>query len=799
MRLPWPVLLFALASLANFPAGCGVRGTARCREALKERRYDQAIATCEAAWKASRDPMAAAAATTAHLRKGHFAEVRALAEQLVGTAGESEALLNVGRVHLHDRRKQDARAAFEKAIALAQKNGDHKAATVAAHELYQLALAQARYADALAALAQTEQERQTAGLEELRAPVLTALFDVLYELGDIGAARGVVARAAPLVDAKDPDKLQYLRAKQALVHQADGSWALERQALEETLALNQRSATPRPSLTWSTLLNLAELAIERHDLGEAGKYLTLATNFHRENHKPGGTAELVLLHRQATYQRENGELGEARRLIRAAQALQPEDDVAWEIATDAGEIAEALGDAAGARRCYEDAIAIVDRIHDAMGTSELQLWSLAKKRRPFARLFALHVRRGETANALALWDRYQTRAATERLLATSNASGDSVAALSQSSRQRLEFLTQALGSYQASTRRAGHARSALGGLGSANRINGLFYFEGSDDVYLITVRGGAVAVRGLGRRPGDLAADVAAFIARPEDGALAGRLGAILLPAGSLPTDGGTIYISPAPGLAEVAFAALVVGGTYLVEHAPLAYIPNLAVFARPLRRPSGIVSDALILADPLGDLPEARAEAEDLSRRFGAPTFVGAEAKKHLLLAAGARPLIHLATHSGLGLGGPWIQFHDGRLHAPDILNISLAANIVVLPTCASAVGTGPGITPSLAASFLAAGAESVVGSLRSIEDHVSRDFMRAFYQAGGAADPARAVAEVQRRWARERPVQDWSSFVVFGRSAVTAPDRGRPIARRSPFAGSPLASSPFAGVPRP
>jgi tetratricopeptide (TPR) repeat protein len=789
MRLPWLVLLSALASVS---ASCSRSATtARCRQALEERRHDDAIVICEAAWKASRDPRAGAGATTAHFRKNHFPKVLALAARLVGTAGESEALLNVGRVHLREARKQDAQAAFEKAIAIAQTTGDHKAGTLAAHELFQMALAEARYSDALAALARAEQERQAGGLEDLRAPILTALFDVLYELGDIGAARAVLARVAPLVNPNEADKLQYLRAKQALVHEADGAWALERQALEEALALNRRSSTPRPSVTWSTLLNLVELAIERHDLDQAGSYLTRAMAFHQENHKPGGRAEMVLLQRRASYHRARGELAEARRLIGAARDLGPRDDAAWEIASDAGEIAEALGDAAGARHFYQEAIDVLDRIHDGMGSSELQLWSLAKKRRPFARLFALHVRRGEVEDAFALWQRYQARAATERLLTTSNASGDSVAALSQTSRLRLEFLTRALGSHRASA--ATVPRSPSGRMG---RIDGLFYFEGLDDTYLITVHAGTISVRGLGRRPSDLAADVAAFVARPDDVALAARLGALLLPAGA-PSAGEIIYISPSPALAEVPFAALVVGGKRVVEHAPLSYIPNLEVFARPVRRSTDSdagLSKALIVADPLGDLPEARAEAADLSRRLGAPAFAGDQAKQRLLVGAGERPLIHLATHSGLDLGGPWLQFHDGRLHTADIINTSLRASRVVLPTCASAVGTGPGITPSLAASFLAAGADSVVGSLRSIEDHVSRSFMRDFYEVGGARDPARAVAEVQRRWARARPVRDWSPFVVFGRSAVTKPLRGRPMASRSSVGRSPLA-----GVTRP
>jgi hypothetical protein len=537
---------------------------------------------------------------------------------------------------------------------------------------------------------------------------------------------------------------------------------------------------PRPGLTWSTLVNLLELAIERQDVAEAETYLAQATAFHRKHHKPGGTAALVLLHRRARLHRLKGELDQARRLIGEARALRPSDEVAWGILTDEGEISEALGDPQAAIQAYQAAIGVLDGVHDAMGTSELQLWSLAKKRRPFARLFALYARRGDAAKAFRVWNRYQRRAATERLLTSSVPPGESVAEVSQAARDRLELVSRA-----AKPLRAAHALPE--GDATPDRrlqgLDGLFYFEAVDDVYVITVRRGALAVRALGRRPDELAAQAAAFVARPEDAQLASQLGALLFPAGSLPLRDGLVYLSPSPGLAEVPFGALRVGGKAVVERVALALIPGLAAFERPLRRPGG---PALIVADPLGDLPAARAEAIDLAGRIGAPAtpFLGSMASKDLL-RAGASPLIHLATHSGLGPTGPWLQFHDGRLQTGDILNGSFRPHTVVLPTCASAVGRGPGITPSLGAAFLAAGAESVVGSLRSLDDQVSRRFMRAFYEQGGAEDPARAVAQVQRRWLRDRPVGEWAPFVVLGRSAVTNPGGGRPMASRSPLAG--------------
>ena len=75
------------------------------------------------------------------------------------------------------------------------------------------------------------------------------------------------------------------------------------------------------------------------------------------------------------------------------------------------------------------------------------------------------------------------------------------------------------------------------------------------------------------------------------------------------------------------------------------------------------------------------------------------------------------------------------------------------------------PGLWGSLVASLLASGTPSVVASLWSTPDRVSRELSERFYAEGGARDPAGALARTQRAWLAEgRPVADWASFAFYG-----------------------------------
>jgi CHAT domain-containing protein len=106
-----------------------------------------------------------------------------------------------------------------------------------------------------------------------------------------------------------------------------------------------------------------------------------------------------------------------------------------------------------------------------------------------------------------------------------------------------------------------------------------------------------------------------------------------------------------------------------------------------------------------------------------------------------------------------------DGLLASGEIVDRGIAADVVVLASCASADPLDRDELGPLANAFLAAGSSAVVATQWSVEDVIARRFVEGFYAAGGARSPIRAVAAAQRRLLDERvPVAAWSMFVVVG-----------------------------------
>jgi CHAT domain-containing protein len=144
---------------------------------------------------------------------------------------------------------------------------------------------------------------------------------------------------------------------------------------------------------------------------------------------------------------------------------------------------------------------------------------------------------------------------------------------------------------------------------------------------------------------------------------------------------------------------------------------------------------------------------------------------------------IIHLAAHavvndqrpqlSGIALsmvderGRP----RDGFLRLHDVYTMPLAARLVVLSACSTALGKdtpGEGLV-GLARGFLHAGADRVVASLWEVDDRASAALMERFYRAllqRGASAPA-ALREAQR-WLRQDPRRRhpyyWAAWVAIG-----------------------------------
>jgi CHAT domain-containing protein len=95
-----------------------------------------------------------------------------------------------------------------------------------------------------------------------------------------------------------------------------------------------------------------------------------------------------------------------------------------------------------------------------------------------------------------------------------------------------------------------------------------------------------------------------------------------------------------------------------------------------------------------------------------------------------------------------------DGLLHAAEIVQLHLNADLVVLSACDTGIGVMEGEegVAALSRAFLLAGAKGVVSTLWSINDEYSLVVMRHFYEHLAAHEPtAEALTHAKRDMLKE------------------------------------------------
>ncbi len=345
---------------------------------------------------------------------------------------------------------------------------------------------------------------------------------------------------------------------------------------------------------------------------------------------------------------------------------------------------------------------------------------------------------------------------------------------------------------------------------------------GSDLLEIIELPSRA-EIEAKARRVHTLAASSSARPARgPADLALA-ELGDLLLGTAAPYLDGKRLVIVPDGALFYLPFGALSVGGVPLVDGHEVVTVPSasilaalreerasrppardrVAVFADPVfsaadprvsgaaaGTASGLPASALRSSQQESVFPRlsfSRKEAEAiLARAPGDDVYAafGFEASLDNVAAADLSRyrILHFATHAVLDTETPELSSivlslvdrdgssRDGYLWGPDIGDLALSAELVVLSACETALGKevrGEGVV-GLTRSFLAAGAGRVVVSLWRVDDRATSELMDRFYGAlfdglPAAAALRRAQLELRAEPAWSAPYY-WAGFVLQG-----------------------------------
>lgn len=746
----WVAIALALAMSGCADPPCTDCRASICQDLAGHRNYLAAAPVCERAFAVAGDPVDGIAAALAYRELHLDDQALALASHLLGGPRRADALRLMARVHLGHKKLEAARPLLEEALRLDRDHHDHASAYADAKELVAASWDRNDFATAFRFANIACAEAAESGDRKLHATSLFALGAVFQAVGDARRAIDAYSRATDELPADDLAGRARVLINRAELLDEERQYAFARPLLEEARSLAVR--LNNFSLLMAAEVNLADIALAKHDLAAAGRHLDGADAAWRA----GGhtTPSQGILINRAILARYRNDLAGALQAIDALAAGRPPPDMAWSVTYERGQIAAARHDASAAAANYLEAIRMIEEMWRTSSPEELKAPFFEDRWRPYQSLFALRVEQNAPDAAFATVISAQGRMFLAETIA---ASADAAGPVER--HDRLRSLPPLVA--------ASPLARPLGPAETLTALQDRFvlnYFAGGERMRLLVIDRGKVRLARVGIELTELARLVDAFLADPDDRAAAQALGDALVPPDVLAAAPSRFHIIPDGPLLRIPFAALLVGGERLVEHHEIVYAPSATGLAGLRAATSSPGTTAVLLSDSRNDLAHAADEAAAVVTATHAAARTGPQATIAALRSAQDASLLHIIGHSGIGVDGGYLVLADGRVAATEILSWRLRPRLVVLPTCASAATNRREMWDSLAAAFLAAGSNDVVATLFSVEDRVAAEFTERFYRHHGSRDPVAATAAAQREMAAGHPVSAWGNFLVVG-----------------------------------
>lgn len=763
VRMKWIQARIGLASAMIILAGCAQDVSQQCRTQFERERYEQAINTCQSAFEQKRDFEALVMAASAAGERDRSELAQRLASQVSGTSYEARIYRRLARVAWRKGDMDTSHVWFARSAAIFYRVNDDAGLAGALHSLYVFAWQASDHRRALLLANDSLQAALRADDADAQAVALSDLYIVFQELGSLGPAE----LALELVGEKLEGTSTFNRANYYLYRGAL-QLMLEHYGMaahEFNAALTATSGRERPLFLRSLHLNLVKSNIM---LGrpEAARQHLAAAQAHAEQ---DGSAQFALRYYSARLDLLDGKPELAR--VTLQSALDSPDLPAswvWELHFWAGKAAQAMGDNAKARASYEISIEALEGERASLAYADMKAHLQNDRREPYEALFGLLADEGDAAGALSVIERANARTFIDAFVAESQ---DSLApADARIPIDEVAARVDAIHAYvDALQRSPAVGTQPIDKLLRATREDVLLsYFFSEQTLWAVHVASGAPSLYRLGVTRMQFDALLDAYRSDPDDHEVLARLGATLLPEALLPPAGQQLLIAPDRELGQIGFASLRIEQRYLVERNTLVLIPSISalVAMRESRTSAAAPLPNLVLADPRGDLPDARQEAHDVARLLATEPMVGKNAGLAQLAQMEAARVVHIATHSGLDHLGPWIALAEGEVAASELVRLPLSASLVVLASCLSGAGDQAGLWGSLGGVFLSGGAGSALVALWSIPDDATHAFVQEFYKAyatdRGAAE---ALAQAQRAAiAANLAPRLWAGFLLLG-----------------------------------
>lgn len=252
--------------------------------------------------------------------------------------------------------------------------------------------------------------------------------------------------------------------------------------------------------------------------------------------------------------------------------------------------------------------------------------------------------------------------------------------------------------------------------------------------------------------------------------------------------DGPLTYLPFAALLTESVGSTNLANYPYLLLRNPLAYAHSAAVYAQQSSGDKASQKGMLAYA-PFANgqaqtayppLTYSQDELAQMEQQFSMTSYRDEAATRANFLATSSQAsILHLSTHafaSREAAEAPHIVFFDSLLYLPDLYQLSLPAELVVLSACQTNVGqlaAGEGVM-GLGRGFVQAGAQSIIASLWNVNAKSSGYLLSRFYSAASQNTKPLALHQAQLHYLNDKaiPVEQkspyyWAAFTYYGNDA--------------------------------
>lgn len=252
--------------------------------------------------------------------------------------------------------------------------------------------------------------------------------------------------------------------------------------------------------------------------------------------------------------------------------------------------------------------------------------------------------------------------------------------------------------------------------------------------------------------------------------------------------DGPLTYLPFAALLTKAVSSTNLANYPYLLLRNPLAYAHSAAVYTQQSRGDKASQQGILAYAPftngqaqtAYPPLTYSQDELAQMEQQFSIKSYRDEAATRANFLATSSQAsILHLSTHAFASREAgeaPHIVFFDSLLYLPDLYQLSLPAELVVLSACQTNVGqlaAGEGVL-GLGRGFVQAGAQSIIASLWNVNAKSSGYLLSRFYSAASQTSKPLALHQAQLQYLKDSAIPDeqkspyyWAAFTYYGNDA--------------------------------